>query len=83
MKVEHKAHIVEIEVEHKACIVELETIVPGSPPVEHKDWATKLKGCAMTIDTHLVEMQKLLDETIQTWTNKEEIDGLIKVLTSL
>ena len=83
MKVEHEAHIAEMEAEHKARIAELKTKTPGMPPVECKARVVELKCCAVTIDTHLVEIQKLLNGATHTWMTMEEIDGLIEVYISL
>lgn len=77
MEAENKAHITEIEVEHKACITELETRASGMPPVMCNARVAEMKGCATTIDTRLVETQKLLDEATHTWTTMDEVHGLI------
>ena len=68
-----------MDVEHKACIVELEARAPRTCPIERKAQVAKLKGCVTTIDTHLVETQKLLNEATHMWRTMEEIDCLIKV----
>ena len=48
------------------------------PPIEFEARVAQLKGCAMTIDTRLVEMQKFLNEAMHMWTTMEEVDGLIE-----
>ena len=75
--------IEKIEAEYKARIVELKARALGMPPAEHEAQVAELKGCAMTIDTRLVETPNLLDEAMQTWMTMDEIDGLIKVHASL
>ena len=37
----------------------------------------------MTIETRLVETQKLLDKATETWTTMEDIDGLNEVHEAL
>lgn len=75
MKAKNEVHITEIELEHKVFIVDLETRAPRMPPIEHEARVAELKGCSVTIDSHLVEAQKLLDKAMHTWTTMEEIDG--------
>ena len=69
--------------EHKARIIELEVRTLGVPPAKREARTQELKGYADMVEVHIEEAQKLINDASETWTNMEDIDGLVKVWEQL
>ena len=70
--------IEKMDAEHKARITELEAKQPGTLPEEREARFVAVQSYATTIELHLDETQKLLDEGTSTWTTMEDIDALVE-----
>lgn len=63
--------------------MELEAKHPVTPPKECEARVTELKGYVFTIELHLAETQKLLDDTNSTSKTMGDLDDLVKVRATL
>lgn len=75
--------IEKIDAEYKACIVELDAKLPGMPRTKKEARAQAIKGHAGTVEAHIEEDQKLLNDAVEAWTNMEDIDDLVKIRNQL
>ena len=75
--------IEKMDAENKARIAELEMRTPGTPLVEREARAQELRGYVEILEPRFAEAQQLLNDASQTWTDMEEIDGLVKFREAL
>ena len=75
--------IEKMDVEHKAHINELEARTLGMPLIVREAWVQEPRRYAEMVETRIVEAQQLLNEQSHTWTNMEDINGLVEVRRAL